>query len=104
MIHIGPPIHLKKNAQEFLEKWDNHQRTHSKPYKKDGRWMVEVEREYRDIIQLLQIQIPSLSLGKHIDECVRQTGFQIIEQSKMMGNDFRKFWTEYIDDRFPWER
>jgi tRNA nucleotidyltransferase (CCA-adding enzyme) len=104
MVHTGPPVYLEKNAQEFLNKWEAHQRTRSKPYQHEGRWMVEVERESQNITKLLQNQIPNISLGKHIDKCVHQSGFSLMKQSEMMGDDMRKFWTEYFDDRFPWER
>ena len=67
VLHTGPPTSLKKNAEEFIQKWNEHPRTRKKPYEKNNRLYVEIEREYTDIRTLLEEQVRTLNLGKNID-------------------------------------
>ena len=51
----------------------------------------------------LKEQVKNLSLGKHLEKS-KQKGYKIIEQNKLLKNDLRIFWTEYLDEKKPWER
>lgn len=103
VLHTGPPVTLKKNADKFLEKWANNPRTRKKPFEKDKRFYVEIEREYTDIQDLLQNQVKHLSLGKHIDLAIRKE-FMVVDLTNLLTNNMRLFWTNYLDTRMPWER
>ena len=103
VMHIGPPITLKKNADEFIKKWSDNPRTRKKPFKKNKRLYVEIERDYINIKDLLKDRVKQLSLGKHIDLIVRK-GFTIINQNDLMIADLRMFWTSYLDKKMSWER
>jgi tRNA nucleotidyltransferase (CCA-adding enzyme) len=103
VLHEGPPITMKKNADEFLEKWVNHPRTRKKPFKKNKRLYVEIDREYTNIKDLLQEQIRNLSLGKHIDYA-RQKGYTILDGKGLLTENLRPFWTAQLDPRMSWER
>jgi tRNA nucleotidyltransferase (CCA-adding enzyme) len=103
VIHTGPPVTLKKNADQFIQKWMNHPRTIQKPYEKNKRLYIEIEREYTDIGKLLEEQIRKLSLGKNIDLMIKQE-FTVIDKKGFLTDDFRMFWTMYLDPRMPWER
>jgi len=47
--HIGPPIDVDAlNQEKFLEKYAK-----DKPYIKDGRWVVDTEREYKSVDKLV---------------------------------------------------
>jgi tRNA nucleotidyltransferase (CCA-adding enzyme) len=102
-VHMGPPVHRKKNAEEFTKKWTHDSRMIQKPFKKDNRWYVEITREYTDIIDLLNDHVNTLSLGKHIDEIV-QKDFSIVEHNELIQNNLRIFWTAYLDKKMTWER
>jgi tRNA nucleotidyltransferase (CCA-adding enzyme) len=65
-IHTGPPKKLIDHIQEFLKKWEHDPRVIKKPYEKNGRYFVELKREYTDISVFLNDQIKNLSLGKHL--------------------------------------
>ncbi|MBN1281111.1 MAG: CCA tRNA nucleotidyltransferase [Candidatus Thermoplasmatota archaeon] len=103
ILHAGPPISLKHNAQEFIQKWKHHPRTLQQPFEKDKRLYVQIEREYTDIRTLLNEQVNHLSLGKHIDLALRD-GCTILDQKDLLRDDLRLFWTTYLDNKMPWER
>ncbi len=103
MVHMGPPVNLKKNAEDFIEKWINSPRTIKKPFDKNGRLYVEIKREYIEIKKLLEGQIGTLSLGKHIDHIV-QEDFTILERKDLLKENLCMLWTEYLDKKMPWNR
>jgi tRNA nucleotidyltransferase (CCA-adding enzyme) len=103
VLHAGPPVTLKKNAEEFIQKWFENSRTRKKPFEKNKRLYVEIEREYTSIQDLLKNQIKKLSLGKHIDFTIRK-GFMIIDHNDLLTENLRLFWTMYLDKRMTWER
>jgi tRNA nucleotidyltransferase (CCA-adding enzyme) len=103
VLHEGPPVMLKKNAEEFTQKWSDNPRTIKKPFEKNKRLYVEIEREYTDIQDLLEEEIRKLSLGKHID-LMNRNGFMIINHNDLFEENLRLFWTAHLDSRKPWER
>jgi len=102
MVHEGPPIKLENNAEEFIKKWKNNPRVTKKPYKKNGRYYVEIKREYTEIRGFLREQIKNLSLGKHIDEYKQK--YEVVELKKLLIKNLRGFWTAYLDKKKPWGR
>jgi len=103
VIHLGPPLTLKKNADEFIKKWINHPRTKKKPYEKDKRLYVEIEREYIDIFHLLEEQVRQLHLGKNIDVAIRKD-LTVLDKKDLLSDHIRLFWTMYLDPRMSWDR
>ena len=103
VVHAGPPVTLKKNIDEFLEKWKHDPRVRKQPYQHNDRWYVDIEREYTDIRDLLQKRLKDLSLGKHIDPLIHK-GYSIMTQGDLLSNKFRVFWTTVLDPRTSWER
>jgi tRNA nucleotidyltransferase (CCA-adding enzyme) len=103
VLHEGPPVTLKKNADEFIQKWVDNPRTRKKPFEKNKRLYVEIERDYINIQDLLEDQVKHLSLGKHIDLVIRK-GFVVIDHNDLLAENLRLFWTTYLDKRMTWER
>lgn len=103
VLHAGPPIIMKKNAEEFIQKWSKNPKTIKKPFEKNKRFYVEIKRDYINIQNLLKDQIKRLSLGKHIDLMIRK-GFIIINHSDLFTENLRLFWTMYLDKQKTWER
>lgn len=103
VIHMGPPVKLKKNTKEFTEKWKNHPATVKKPFQQNGRTYVTVKRKYRYLKNYLQENLTGLSLGKHIDPIVKKE-FKLLSQTELLKPELRLFWTQYLDDKKPWER
>ena len=104
LVHVGPPDHEKKHVDVFIEKWSKSRRTVKGPYIKDGRWYVEIKRKYMDIKDLLRDNFKKLSLGKHVSQIVDRKGFEILDYEKLVVDDLRRFWTDVLDERMPWER
>ncbi|MCX6670574.1 MAG: CCA tRNA nucleotidyltransferase [Euryarchaeota archaeon] len=103
VLHTGPPVALKKNADEFLKKWFDNPRTIKKPYEENKRLYVEIEREFTDIRQLLEDQVRRLSLGKNIDLDILKD-LTVVDIDDLLIEDLRLFWTSYLDQRMSWER
>jgi len=103
MKHAGPPTRLKENIDDFIKKWKNDQRVTKEPYEKNGRYYVEIKRNFTDIKDLLTVQIKSLSLGKHIDPVVKHK-YVVLKTQDLINNNLRMFWTKYLDNKMSWER
>ncbi|MFA5102107.1 MAG: CCA tRNA nucleotidyltransferase [Candidatus Thermoplasmatota archaeon] len=103
VLHSGPPVSLKKNADDFLKKWLDNPRSTKKPFQKNNRWFVEIEREYTDIRELLEDQVRQLSLGKNIDATILGD-LTVVETKSLLRENLRLFWTSYLDRRMTWER
>lgn len=101
--HMGPPIKLKKNSEEFLKKWKDDKRVTKKPYEKKGRYFVEIKRDYEDIKNFLKDQIKNMSMGKHLDKIVRKN-YSVLEKGDLLNKTLSGFWTEYLDGKMSWER
>ncbi len=52
--HLGPPLELEAQCQQFLAKYSNDKNVISGPYIEDGRWMVELQRKTTDATELLR--------------------------------------------------
>ena len=102
--HRGPPDWEKQHVKMFKEKWSVNKDAVRKPYLKDGRWYVEVKRKYRDLKTFLKDKLPAASLGKDIQNMVMKQGFTVLLLRDLLKEDLRVFWTEYLDERMPWER
>jgi tRNA nucleotidyltransferase (CCA-adding enzyme) len=103
VLHLGPPVILKKNADEFIKKWVDNPRTIKKPYEKNGRLYVEIERVYTNIRNLLEDQVRQLSLGKNIDLAILKE-LMVIDKNDLLIDNLRMFWTTYLDPRRAWDR
>ena len=103
IVHAGPPVKLKKHTLKFVNKWIDNPKVIKKPYIKDGRIYVEIEREYRNIKEYLQKKILSLSMGKDLEKTIIKR-YDIVGIEKLVNNDLRIFWTRYLDKKMPWER
>jgi len=101
--HMGPPIKLKKNAENFKNKWKKDNRLVKGPYEKNKRIYVEIKRDFIDIKKFLNSQINKLSLGKDIDNIIDKK-FKILEQNELINKNLEIFWTEYLDQKHSWER
>lgn len=102
-VHMGPPVHLEKNAQEFIDKWKKHPATVKQPFQHKNRLYVTVKRSYRYLKDYLQDNLADLSLGKHLDSIISQD-YSILSEDELLLPELTTFWTDYLDDKNPWER
>jgi len=102
-IHMGPPVKLKKNVEEFINKWEGNPKVVKKPYEDKGRMFVEIEREYVEIKDFLKDIVENLSMGKHLGKIV-SGNYDIIGLEDLLSENLRDFWTTYLDEKMSWER
>ena len=103
LVHMGPPVKLEKNVQDFIFKWEDNPRVIKKPYEKNGRFYVEIKREFRNIKDFLRGQVKNLSMGKHLDEMIKEK-YDIVEIDDLIKENLQVFWTGYLDGKMPWDR
>jgi len=101
--HTGPPVELKSNAKEFLNKWSDNSKVIKKPYEKNGRWYVEIKRDYREINGFLKDQVKHLSMGKDLDDIIKKS-YEIVELDGFLKDNLLVFWTTYLDGKMTWVR
>lgn len=87
--HLGPPIDVdQKNQEKFLEKYAK-----DKPYIKDGRWVVNTEREYKNIEQLTpKILKERRGFGKEL----RKASTKILQNKEIVKIKDKKY-KKYLD-------
>ncbi len=100
---MGPPVKLEKNVRDFILKWEGNPRVIKKPYEKNGRFYVEIKREFRNIKDFLRDQVKNLSMGKHLDEIIKER-YDIVEIDDLLKENLLVFWTGYLDGKMPWDR
>lgn len=91
----GPPVWEAEHVTRFLS---SHPRSSSGPYIKDGRAIVEVQRKYTTVLELLKKEVGTLSLGKHLSIQIRK-GHNIYVGSELINVKdlgFRTFLARYL--------
>ncbi len=89
--HFGPPVTSKNHSEKFKSKYaPSHQ-----IFIEDGRYVVEIEREYTDVVSLLKKELKTCSLGKNVAESVSK-GYDVlrneeIQISESLGYFFREY-------------
>ena len=101
--HKGPPIKLKKNTKEFIDKWKDNPATVKPPFQENGRTYVTVKREYRYLKNYLKDNLSLFSLGKHLDAIV-DNKYEVLSLNDLIKPELQLFWTYYLEDKKPWER
>ena len=94
---------IYNHKKMFKKKWDNHPLLIKEPYEKNNRMYVTLKRTYKNMIPFLLNNIPSYSLGKHIEKQINNK-FLILKDKDLLNKDLQMFWTTYFDGKEPWER
>jgi tRNA nucleotidyltransferase (CCA-adding enzyme) len=95
---IGPPVWEQQHLERFLVA---HPGPLSGPYIENGRAVVEVARRYTNARDLLEKEIASLSLGKHLTPEVRSSHRIFVgdELAQIKDEGFRIFMAKYMKNR-----
>lgn len=99
--HFGPEL-WNENSKRFLAKWKKSKTALSKPYLEDGRWVIDIKREFTSAQDLIQTKVSTLSLGKDIGRIINKK-FRILSQKELVQNKYIKPLTAFLDKRFCWE-
>jgi tRNA nucleotidyltransferase (CCA-adding enzyme) len=101
--HLGPPVWNRSNADKFRKK---HLQAHqSGPFIEDGRYVMELPREYQTAKSLLSSDtlLNNVSLGKHIRQSL-ELGWTVHEGPECWKEEFAPFIAEFFDQRSPLTR
>jgi tRNA nucleotidyltransferase (CCA-adding enzyme) len=101
-VHRGPPL-THPNSTDFLNKWRTSRMAIDQPYEKEGRWYVNIQREYTSAVQLLKEQFEDLNHGKQLNEIVQKGNYRILVDEELLIEPFKKVLTVFIENKLPWE-
>lgn len=108
--HLGPPLRKRDECERFLRKHRGAARTVSGPRVEEGRWVVEIKREYRDVVKLIKDKLRDGGRRVGIADMVSQTvakSFKVdvndtVVRLYLANPEFAKFLTEYLNGRPRW--
>jgi tRNA nucleotidyltransferase (CCA-adding enzyme) len=100
-IHQGPEVG-HTNEKDFLDAWKDHPRRAGRPHIKDRRWVVYVKREFRRPAEVIKAKLGTLNLGKQLN--IEAKGSFRTLDIEALAREFPAQMSEFLDDRFPWER
>jgi tRNA nucleotidyltransferase (CCA-adding enzyme) len=100
--HMGPPLWNHVNADKFREKHQAERQ--SRPFIEDGRYVIEVIREYQTAKSLLSSEaLMSVSLGKHVRQSL-ELGWTLYEGPECWKEEFAPFIAEFFNQCSPLSR
>jgi tRNA nucleotidyltransferase (CCA-adding enzyme) len=97
-LHLGPPVWVS-NSENFLKRWQ--EEGASRPFIKDGRWVVMAEREHPYAADLLRERYRVASLGSAFR---KMESIEVFDHSASLVPEFREILSKMMDKRFVWER
>ena len=108
--HLGPPLELEKNCEDFLAKYVHNNNVVSGPYIEDGRWVVELQRKFTDVVELLREKLKeggrSIGVAELVSQALREE-FRILVNSEVSevyvrNRDFAEFLTDFLGGKPFW--
>ncbi|MDV2481295.1 CCA tRNA nucleotidyltransferase [Methanoculleus sp. Wushi-C6] len=101
--HIGPPLSARENAEKFLAKYVGEE-VFAGPYVEDGRYVVEVPRQFTRAVDLLRSKILfEVALGKHVRRSMKQ-GWAVKAGAECWDEEFAGFLSEFLGRSSPLAR
>jgi len=108
--HLGPPIRKRAECKRFLQKHVGASRTISGPYVEAGRWIVETERNYTDVVKLFAEKLKDGGRRVGIAYLISQTipiSLEVMVNEEVIklyssNPEFAKFLTEYLEGKPRW--
>ena len=101
-LHMGPPEGEEEHVKSFFLKWEGRSDVINGPYKKDGRWWVEIKREYTNALTFIKKNIHAINFGKNLNFLKEKV--KIYADEELRNEKYAKFWAEYFSKKPPWER
>ena len=109
--HLGPPLTRENECENFLAKYaSTNGDVVSGPYIEDGRWVVELQRGFTDVVELLSEKLKEGGRNSGVAELVSQAlkeGFSVLVNSKISkvyndNKDFAEFLTGFLKGKPFW--
>ena len=108
--HLGPPLKREKECENFLSKYDGNGSVVSGPYVEDGRWVVELQRRFTDVVEFLREKLADGGRSVGVAELMSQ-GFraklEVLVDSEVRkvyraNRDFAEFLTGFLSGEPFW--
>jgi tRNA nucleotidyltransferase (CCA-adding enzyme) len=108
--HLGPPLKREKESENFLSKYASNDGVVSGPYIEKGRWVVELQRRFQDIVELLKekledggrnigvAELMTQAFRKKLDVLVNSEVVQVYRGNK----EFAEFLTGFLSGKPFW--
>ena len=108
--HLGPPLEREKECENFLDKYVHNSNVVSGPYIEDGRWIVELHRNFTDAVRLLGEKLMEGGRSVGVAELISQTlkeEFRIMVNNEVSGvymrnRGFAEFLTDFLAGKPFW--
>ncbi|MGA3192248.1 MAG: CCA tRNA nucleotidyltransferase [Candidatus Bathyarchaeia archaeon] len=108
--HLGPPLEKESECEKFLLRHQNASKTVSGPYIEDGRWVVEVRRNYTDACALLREKLKDGGKNAGVAEGISHVlkkGFRVLANEEVVkvyekNNEFAEFLTDFLSGKPKW--
>jgi tRNA nucleotidyltransferase (CCA-adding enzyme) len=108
--HLGPPLKREKECDNFLSKYARNDGVVSGPYIEDGRWVVELQRKFTDVVELLREKLQDGGRNIGVAELISQTfrkKLEVLVNSEVVevyrGNrEFAEFLTDFLSGKPFW--
>ena len=97
-LHLGPPVWVN-NSEKFLDRWQKEGA--SRPFIKDGRWVVMAEREHPYAADLLRERFRDAALGSSFR---KMETVEVFDHPATLVPEFQELLSKILDKRFAWER
>jgi tRNA nucleotidyltransferase (CCA-adding enzyme) len=111
-LHEGPSAG-DKSQEKFLEKHIHSEKIVGGPWIKDGKWQVELKREYTNAKTMLEARLAtgelnSVGLSRDVDKWIREDGKVLLNEEILLlynaNHSFAEFLTRYYTKRPSWLR
>lgn len=107
--HLGPPLQKIKECEKFLLKYLRSDSVVSGPRLENGRWVVDLKRNFIDVVVLLKEKLLNdkngIGLAEIVTKAVDSLQFFVNEEVVsyyLKCPEFARFLTKYIEGRPNW--
>jgi tRNA nucleotidyltransferase (CCA-adding enzyme) len=108
--HLGPPLKREKESENFLSKYASNDGVVSGPYIEGGRWVVELQRRFQDVVELLKEKLEDGGRNIGVAELMAQAfreNLSVLVNSEVVqvyrGNkEFAEFLTGFLSGKPFW--
>jgi len=108
--HLGPPLKREKESENFLSKYASNDGVVSGPFIEGGRWVVELQRRFRDIVELFKEKLEdggrNIGVAELMSQAFREK-LSVLVNSEVVqvyrGNkEFAEFLTGFLSGKPFW--
>jgi tRNA nucleotidyltransferase (CCA-adding enzyme) len=108
--HLGPPLKRERESGKFLSKYASNGGVVSGPYIQDGRWVVELQRRFKDVAELLEEKLRDGGRNIGVAELISQEfreKLEVLVDSKVVqvyesNREFAEFLTGFLSGKPFW--